>query len=116
MAKRRSIPDDPAAVFSSTANKATDKPGNREEGGQDTATSSTVKKKEGEDGIVRQRVTADVPEEIAEAARNAVYFTPGLTLRDLLASALDREVKRLEKEQGKPFPQREKPLKRGRRA
>lgn len=119
MGKRKSIPENAAGLYSSTANKAADqveKKSGEGEGLKNPATSSTVKTKEGEDGILRQRVTADVPVEVAEAARNAVFFTPGMTLRDLLTSALEKEVQRMEKERGEAFPQRGKALKRGRRA
>lgn len=102
MAKGKTTTGNADALFSSSTRKA--------------ASRSDVKVTERkEDGAKLQRVTADVPEEIAEAARNAVYFTPGMTLRDFLASALQREVQRMEKERGEPFPQRGGGLKKGRR-
>jgi len=60
------------------------------------------------------RLTTMVGAEAANLARNAVYWTPRLTMSALIERALVREVKELEKERGKPFPQRERELPSGR--
>ena len=44
--------------------------------------------------------------EVLERARNAVYWTPGLTLTDLATQALAAAVDDLEYERGRPFPKR----------
>jgi hypothetical protein len=44
--------------------------------------------------------------EVLERARNAVYWTPGLTLTALATTALAAAVDYLEHERGKPFPAR----------
>src|ERR1700694_4122292 len=44
--------------------------------------------------------------EVLERARNAVYWTPGLTLTDLATQALAAAVDDLEDERGRPFPTR----------
>lgn len=43
---------------------------------------------------------------VLERARNAVYWTPGLTLTDLATQALAAAVDDLEHERGQPFPTR----------
>jgi hypothetical protein len=48
-----------------------------------------------------------------ERVKNAVYWTPGLTLADLADQALREAVDRLEKERGKPFEKRAAELKGG---
>src|SRR6202165_4515254 len=44
--------------------------------------------------------------EVLERARNAVYWTPGLTLTALATTALAAAVDDLEYERGRPFPTR----------
>jgi len=44
--------------------------------------------------------------EVLERARNAVYWTPGLTLTALATKALATAVDDLEHERGQPFPAR----------
>jgi hypothetical protein len=44
--------------------------------------------------------------EVLERARNAAYWTPGLTLTDLANHALAAAVDDLEHERGHPFPAR----------
>lgn len=61
------------------------------------------------------RLSAMVASEVLEAARDAVYVTPGLTLAGLVEEALRRELRRLERERGEPFPPRKGELPRGRR-
>jgi hypothetical protein len=60
------------------------------------------------------RLTTMVGAEAANLARNAVYWTPRLTMSALIERAIVREVQELEKERGKPFPQRERELPSGR--
>jgi hypothetical protein len=49
-----------------------------------------------------------------DRAKNAVYWTPGLTLADLAAEALSGALEKLEKKRGEPFPARTSELKGGR--
>lgn len=60
-----------------------------------------------------RRLTAYVEPEVLERAKAAAYWTPGLTLSALTTEALVREVDRLEKERGEPFPARGGELPRG---
>lgn len=95
MAKRKTLPDTAESAF------------------------TTPKVEEGERvGIAvekRSRLTVDISPDVAEAARNATYWTPGLTLAELIESGIRREVERLEGERGEGFPARSGgALKRGR--
>jgi hypothetical protein len=59
-------------------------------------------------------MTFHLPVEVMERAKNAVYWTPGLTLADLAAQALTDAVDRMEKKKGESFPPRKADLKGGR--
>lgn len=60
------------------------------------------------------RTTVMLPHELAERAKGAAYWTPGLSLSAIIAEGVRREVERLEKANGGPFDSAEGPLKRGR--
>jgi len=62
----------------------------------------------------KERMTFHLPVEVMERAKNAVFWTPGLTLADLAAQALTESVDRLEKKRGEVFPPRKADLKGGR--
>ena len=62
----------------------------------------------------KQRMTLNLAPELIERARDAVYWTPGLTLAGLTEKALVQFLEQLEKERGEPFPQRQGKLKSGR--
>lgn len=62
----------------------------------------------------KQRLTVHVTEELSNRVKNAVYWTPGLTLASLAEDALSGLVDQLEKERGGAFPQRTAELKGGR--
>lgn len=62
----------------------------------------------------KERMTFHLPVEVMDRAKNAVYWTPGLTLADLAAQALTDTVDRMEKKKGEPFPPRKAELKGGR--
>jgi len=53
----------------------------------------------------RQNITASLPRDLAEKAKNTAYWTR-LSLSRLVAVALAKELDLLEKERGKPFPDR----------
>jgi hypothetical protein len=65
-------------------------------------------------GRMKERLTVHVPNELIDRVKNAVYWTPGLTLAELAEKALDEQVARLEHERGEPYPQRRSELKGGR--
>ena len=55
---------------------------------------------------VKDTLKASIPPDLANRVRNAVYFTPGLTLSALTAEALLPALRRLERAHGGRFPQR----------
>lgn len=76
----------------------------------------------------KQRLTVQISENIIERAKNAVYWTRGLTLAKLTEKALEKAIEVLEKtcvifddetgkplkNKGDPFPNRKEELKSGR--
>lgn len=60
------------------------------------------------------RVTIHLPVSLVERLRNAVYWTPGLTLTALASEALRRCIEDLERDRGSEFPRREQKLRTGR--
>lgn len=62
----------------------------------------------------KQRLTIQLSGEILERAKNAVYWTPGLTLSSLAEEGLKRAVESIEKKHGSSFPHRKEELKAGR--
>lgn len=62
----------------------------------------------------KQRITVQISEEVIERLKNAVYWTPGLTLAALAEEALAKAVDELEKEREAPFSKRKEELKTGR--
>ena len=52
----------------------------------------------------RKRFTVNLRSDLIEWARQAVVFTPGLSLSGLVEEALGRELKRMVKERGEAFP------------
>lgn len=62
-----------------------------------------------------QRVTVSLPTPLIERLRNAVYWTEDLPMAGLVAEAIKDIVTKMEKANGRTFPQRVSPLRRGRR-
>lgn len=62
----------------------------------------------------KQRITVQISEEVIERIKNAVYWTPGLTLASLAEEAFTKAVNVLEEEREAPFPKRKEELKTGR--
>ena len=52
------------------------------------------------------RLTVDLPADLLEATKAAVYWTPGLTLRLLVEAALASELARRTEERGEDYPPR----------
>ncbi|MDP7420512.1 MAG: hypothetical protein QGH40_01475, partial [bacterium] len=61
----------------------------------------------------KTRATIYVPVSLIERVKNAVYWTPGLTVAALAEGSLSRAVKSLENKRKSPFPQRKSELKVG---
>lgn len=64
--------------------------------------------------VAKTRMTFHLPVDVIERAKNAVYWTPGLTLADLAARALTRALDEIEHKRRSPFPRRKEELKGGR--
>jgi len=67
-----------------------------------------------EKGPEKERLTVHVSVKLADRARNAVYWTPGLTLARLAEEALEDALNALEPKRGSVFPPRKEDLKGGR--
>ena len=62
----------------------------------------------------KERLTVNLPPELIERARNAVYWTPGLTLAGLAREAQVKALGRMEKENGGEFKEQNGQLRAGR--
>lgn len=62
----------------------------------------------------KQRITVQISEDVIERIKNAVYWTPGLTLASLAEEAFAKVVDALEEKREAPFPKRKEELKTGR--
>lgn len=60
------------------------------------------------------RLSLQLPVSLLERAKNAVYWTPGLTMTDLVITALNSALDEMEKKRGTPFPPRNGSLRVGR--
>jgi hypothetical protein len=72
--------------------------------------SSTIKTA----GSKMVRLTVNLPSHLVEQMRDAVYWTPGLTLAWMIARAVRASLTELEIVHQGPFPRRLKPLRAGR--
>jgi len=68
----------------------------------------------GQKSSQKQRITVQISECVIERIKNAVYWTPGLTLASLAEEAFSKIVDRLESDREAPFPKRKEELKTGR--
>ena len=64
--------------------------------------------------VIKERLTIHLPVDLIDRIKNAVYWTPGLTLAELGEKAFTEILKKMEKERGEPFPPRKSELKGGR--
>ena len=62
----------------------------------------------------KERVTFQLPVELIERARDAVYWTPGATMAALMEAALSAHLDEMEKRRGQPFERRGGALRTGR--
>lgn len=60
------------------------------------------------------RLTVNLPADLADSMRDAVYWTPGLTLAWFIASAIRTSLAELELVNRAPFPRRTRQLRAGR--
>ncbi len=64
--------------------------------------------------VSKERLTVHLPVDLIEGVKNAVYWTPGLTLARLAEDALRQALAALEAARGAPYPPREHSLTVGR--
>ena len=62
----------------------------------------------------KERLTVHLSVDVIERAKNAVFWSPGLTLAGLAENALRKALEALEKANGGPFASRKAELKGGR--
>jgi hypothetical protein len=80
-------------------------------GGPATSPSLVKEKSEGPRNV---RLTVNLPSNLVEQMRDAVYWTPGLTLAWMIARAVRASLTELESVRQGPFPKRLRPLRAGR--
>ncbi len=98
-AKRRmTIGDDPLDSVVPTASKPVEENG---------AVSTT-------DRLIKERLTVHVPIGLINGVKNAVYWTPGMTLAGFAEEAFQEYLLKLEDKRGEVFPPRRSELKGGR--
>jgi hypothetical protein len=64
--------------------------------------------------VRKERLTVHLSVDVIERAKNAVFWTPGLTLARMAEEALQKALEGLEKAHGGPFAHRKAELKGGR--
>jgi hypothetical protein len=64
--------------------------------------------------VEKERLTVHLPVDLIDRAKNAVYWTPGLTLAGLAEEAFRKALLDLERENGGPYKQRPHELRGGR--
>ncbi len=101
MVKRRTIGNNPLDAVVPLPKEETE-----------SAQKDLVEKKPEKKG--KQRLTIHLPVELIDRVKNAVYWSPGLTLAGLAERALAKELRSLEKENGVPFKKRIEELRGGR--
>lgn len=62
----------------------------------------------------KKRMTVHISEDLAERIKNAVYWTPGLTVSEVAEKGLTWVIEQLEEENEGPFEERDQELKGGR--
>lgn len=63
----------------------------------------------------KHKITVMVDNELVERLKNAVYWSPGKSVSGVMEEALQIAVDQLEKQNGKPFAERNSELKKGRK-
>ena len=106
MPRRRTIGESPLDAVVPRPASGPQRPAEPGRAGEGTAA--------GERRVPRARITVQLDGELVDRMKNAVYWTPGLTLAGLAETALRREMEAREKERGEPFPPRREELRPGR--
>lgn len=64
--------------------------------------------------VIKERLTIHLPVDLIDRIKNAVYWTPGLTLAGLAEEAFTKALEQMEKKREEPYPPRQSELKGGR--
>lgn len=110
MAKRKTMGENPLDAVIPTKTAAAPRGGGRKA----AATATKERTPEKRDRVVKERLTVHLPVPLIDRVKNAVYWTPGLTLASLAEKSLENTVDAIEKKNGEPFPRRKEDLKGGR--
>lgn len=62
----------------------------------------------------RLRLSTEIDAEVLDAAKDAVFWTPGMTLASFVTEALSRQIQQLTDDRGEPYPPRTSALPPGR--
>ena len=79
-----------------------------------TLAESSSQKRKAKAKVRKIRAAFHLPMDLFDQARDAVYWTPGLTLSSLCEDGLRSEIVSLERKRGEGFPKRAAELKVGR--
>ena len=104
MAKRQTIGDNPLDAYISLSAS----------NGVAVLEEETSRKPQQQTKSSKQRITVQISVDVIERLKNAVYWTPGLTLASLAEEAFSKAIDVLENEREAPFPRRKEELKTGR--
>ena len=74
----------------------------------------TINEEEVKKNPKKERLTFHLTKPLIERLKNAVYWTPGLTLAELGEQALREKIQEFEEVRGEPFPPRKNKLPTGR--
>lgn len=107
---RKTMPESPLDMLTEPASKAT-KASRR---GLVPAGTKSETAKPQSTKVEKERLTVHVSVEVIERVKNAVFWTPGLTMAAMAEESLTGAVDRLEKKRGEAFPPRTHELKGGR--
>ncbi len=66
--------------------------------------------------MTKMRITFYISKDVVESAKNAAYWTPGMTLSSLAEQALNHYITAMEDQREAPFLPRENDLTKGRPA
>lgn len=64
--------------------------------------------------LKRVRISAEISGNVADRIKNAVYWTPGMTMAGFIEESLAKAIDELEEGKGEKFPKRERNLVGGR--
>jgi hypothetical protein len=82
--------------------------------GPAAASGETSEESGGGDSEESTKLTVQVDPKIAQRIRSAVYYTPGLTMYQVIEKGIQVVVDHLEEQRGEPFPKFDGSLKGGR--